>query len=116
MNIHLVCEAPERLTVQLREGVEERTVTVAQGRVGARLLERTIDDAIAHGYGECFWPALEGGHYWWMFRLVGESLDVAVMWSRGGASGWEHVFRAVDAVSHVREQLREELDRIGFDR
>ena len=32
-------------------------------------------------------------------------MEVAAMWTRGGASGWEHVFRATDSVEWVRERL-----------
>ncbi len=34
------------------------------------------------------------------------------MWTRGGASLWEHVFRATDSATWVRDRLDEEIDRL----
>ena len=43
-----------------------------------------VEAAKTEGYGECFWPE-PTGQYWWMFRLVDERLEVAVLWTAGGA-------------------------------
>ena len=55
-----------------------------------------------------------------MFRRDAETLEVVVMWSRGGASGWEHVFRATDSAAWVCRRLatefaklRSALNRVG---
>ena len=37
------------------------------------------------------------------------------MWTRGGASLWEHVFRATDSASWLRDQLGIEIVRLGID-
>jgi hypothetical protein len=104
--------AIDELTVYLKEGTEETSVTVAPPHAGAATLTRALADAAASGYGECFWPSVTG-QYWWMFRRDHETVEVAVMWSRGGASGWQHVFRATDALAWVRGRLDEELARVG---
>ncbi len=36
------------------------------------------------------------------------------MWSRGGAAGWQHVFRAADEVSYFVGVLKDELGRQGL--
>jgi hypothetical protein len=37
------------------------------------------------------------------------------MWTRGGASLWEHVFRATDAADWMKDRVAEEIRRLGFD-
>lgn len=59
-------------------------------------------------YGECFWPE-PTGHYWWMFKRVDQTLEVAVLWSRSSAVGWQGVFRATDEINYVCDTIREGL-------
>jgi len=102
------------LVVHLREGEEQTTVSVHPAGAGAQSLSRALGDALATGYGECFWPGVPGGQYWWMFKRDQETLEVITMWTRGGASLWEHVFRANDAAPWFRDRLDEELRRLGL--
>ena len=102
----------DELIVHLQEGTDVTSVTVAPRQAGASTLSRALAEAAASGYGECFWPSATG-QYWWMFRRDHETVEVAVMWSRGGASGWQHVFRATDALAWVRSRLDEELARVS---
>ena len=103
MEVRLELESHDHLIVHLREGEQQTQVGVPKSRPGADSLQRALNDALTQGYGECFWPGVEGGQFWWMFRRDAETLEVAVMWSRGGASGWEHVFRATDSAAWVAE-------------
>jgi hypothetical protein len=112
MDLRLTVEAPDRLVVQLREGPDDTTVAVSPSSAGVRSLVRALDDAMAHGYGECFWPGMPGGQYWWVFRRRETTLETAVMWTRGGATGWEHVFRATDAAEWIRDRLVAETARL----
>ena len=116
MELRLAIDPPDALTVHLVDGTTRTTMTVPNVQAGIDSLARALDDAMTHGYGECFWPALEGGHYWWMFRREAESLDLATMWSRGGASGWQHVFRALDSAAWIRERLISESELLGRPR
>jgi len=114
MEIGLTLEPPDSLIVHLREGVEETTVAVHPARAGAMSLVAALEAAMASGYGECFWPASSGGQYWWMFKRDAESLETIAMWTRGGATGWEHTFRATDAAAFVRDRLAAEIGRLGL--
>ena len=40
---------------------------------------------------------------------VEQTLEVAVLWSRSSAVGWQHVFRATDEINHIRNTIREGL-------
>jgi hypothetical protein len=104
----------DTLLVHLREGDERTTVAVRPSAAGAASLLRALDDALAHGYGECFWPAIAGGQYWWIFKRDDERLETIAMWTRGGASLWEHVFRATDAAGWVRDRIGRDLRRLNL--
>jgi hypothetical protein len=114
MDIRLSLEPHDVLVVHLRDGADETSVSVHPAKAGAESLHRALDAAISSGYGECFWPGMPGGQYWWIFKRDAETLETIAMWTRGGASLWEHVFRATDAASWVQARLVEELDRLGM--
>ena len=114
MDLTLTIDPHDVLTVHLRDGDTTTTVAARPSRAGAASLMRAIDQAIGDGYGDCFWPGSTGGQYWWIFTRKAETIEVVAMWTRGGASLWEHVFRATDAVSWVRDRLQSELDRLDL--
>ena len=114
MHLALSLDPYDTLVVHLKEAAEETTVSVHPSSAGARSLLRALDHAVTDGYGECFWPGSPGGQYWWIFKRDDDAIEVCAMWSRGGASGWEHVFRATDAAAWVEEQLTTEIDRLGL--
>ena len=98
----------DRLTCSLdRDDIH--AVATASNRVAA------LDDMItaiasveANGMGECFW--LEAaGEYRWVFRREGEDVRVAVLWSAGVMTGWEHVFWAESPMAPTLQSLREGL-------
>jgi hypothetical protein len=114
MDLRLTLDPYDVLVVHLRDGDGETTVSVHPSQAGAESLRRALGAAIAGGYGECFWPGMPGGQYWWIFKRDAESLETIAMWTRGGASLWEHVFRATDAASWVHDRLDAEIDRLGL--
>jgi hypothetical protein len=115
VDLRLALEAHDALVVHLREHDTHAAVAVRPARVGARTLVGALRSAIGDGYGECFWPGSPGGQYWWIFRREAESLECVAMWTRGGASLWEHVFRATDSAEWIQQRLSEELERLGLD-
>ena len=114
MDLSLVVEHGDVLVVHLRDGGTQTTVSARPAKAGTASLTRAIDQAVADGYGDCFWPGATGGQYWWIFTRDAETIEVVAMWTRGGASMWEHVFRATDAVAWVRDRLHGEIDRLGL--
>src|SRR5262245_36271620 len=109
MDIRLEREGRDELIVHLKDGNVDTSVSVPQAHPGATSLMRALASAMTSGHGECFWPCTTGGQYWWMFRRAETALEVIVMWTRGGASLWEHVFRATDSVDWVHTRFIEEL-------
>jgi hypothetical protein len=114
MTLSLTIGPHDILTIRLQEGREHAAVSVRPSVAGATSLARALDAAMAHGYGECFWPGDPGGQYWWIFKRDDETLETIAMWTRGGASLWEHVFRATDAAAWVHDRLMDEIRRLGL--
>lgn len=114
MDLALAIEPHDTLVVTLLDGSRETTVAVRPAAAGARSLAAALAKAIDEGYGECFWPGATGGQYWWAFKRDADSLETIAMWTRGGASLWEHVFRATDSAAWVRARLTAEADRLGL--
>ena len=109
MNVVIDSANPQQLTVRLREGAVEATVTGWHTSRAVTALLTALDVVAAgEGYAECFWPE-PTGQFWWMFNREGRRLEVVVLWSRGAVTGWEHVFRAADEVDYVDGRIREEL-------
>ena len=114
MDLTLTVEPHDTLVVTLRDGAQETTVGVRPAGAGARSLADALARAMADGYGECFWPGATGGQYWWAFKRDADTLETIAMWTRGGASLWEHVFRATDSADWVRARLAAEAERVGL--
>lgn len=115
MHLHLDLDPHDTLVVRLRDGAIESAVSARPSQAAATSLSRALGTAVESGYGECFWPAPEGGQYWWMFKRDGDAIEAIAMWTRGGASLWEHVFRATDGADWLRDQLSLELLRLRID-
>lgn len=94
MELRLDTESHGRLVATLTDEGVETTVTAAHGDAAGLALLEALDRAAAEGYGECFWQEPDGT-YWWMMRRLAMRLEVVVLWTSGGAAGWQHVFRAV---------------------
>src|SRR5215831_16067233 len=114
MDFTLAVEPHDTLVVTLHDGPQQTTVSVRPAAAGARSLADALARAIADGYGECFWPGAAGGQYWWAFKRDADTLETIAMWTRGGASLWEHVFRATDSANWVRSRLAAETERVGL--
>jgi hypothetical protein len=111
MHFDLTHDGHGRLTCRLRDGAQEATVSAAHAPFAAAALSAAFDQARDAEYGECFWQEPTGA-YWWILRREESRLEVVVMWSRGGAGGWQHVFRAADEVSWFGEHLQSELGKL----
>ena len=113
--MNLVIERPDtrRLIARLREGDTTTEVIGWQPEQSAAGLLAALDAAETDGYGECFWPE-PTGQYWWILKRDHESVEVVVLSSRGGAMGWQHVFRAVDGMRYVHELIGGQLARHGL--
>ena len=113
--MHIALERPDnrRLVARLREGDVNTEVTGWQPEQAAAHLLAALESARQDGYGECQW--LEPtGQYWWVLKREDQRLEVAVMYSAGVVPGWQHVFRAEDAMDYIHDLVRAELEREGL--
>lgn len=116
MTLTLSIDETDTLVVRLREGDVETALGARPASAAMRSLTRALVDAGeggAEGYGDCYWPGSNGGQYWWIFKRNAETVEVVALWTRGGVSIYEHVFRATDAYAWVRERLDDEIQRVG---
>jgi hypothetical protein len=113
--VTVTIERPDdrRVVAHLREGDVRTEVTGWRPEQSAADLMAAIEAAQLEGYGECFWPE-PTGQYWWMLRLKDRRLEVAVMWSSGVGTGWQHVFRAADEIEYLSNLIRIELVGAGL--
>ncbi|HXT71148.1 MAG TPA: hypothetical protein VN700_15400 [Vicinamibacterales bacterium] len=103
----------QRLVAHLREGNDITEVVGWNPEKAAASLLAAIDGAAAEGYSETYWfePT---GHYWWLLKRDDARLEIAVLWSRSSAVGWQHVFRATDEFDYVADLVRAECARLGL--
>ena len=94
MTFTLEVDGTGRFVCTLAEGAVLATLTASNVPAAGDDLESALEDARTSGYGECFWQEPDGT-YWWMMRRLAMRLEVVVLWTSGGAAGWQHVFRAV---------------------
>ena len=112
MQLALELDQFRRLVCSLADGAVLATATASNVPEAGRDLRNAIDRAGSTGTGECWWQE-QGGVYWWMFRREADHLIVAVLWSHGTITGWEHVFRAECDLEWLAARVREELARVG---
>lgn len=103
-NGHLVC----RLSADGRETVAS-AATVADA--AADLLAAAEGALAPLGYGECDWWG-PNGSYRWMLKRQGHAVTVAVMWSGGTLTGYQHVFREECDAAWFAERVQAEAGRV----
>jgi hypothetical protein len=80
-----------RLTCALADEQTAAVVTASDPVEARTGLLAALDKVRESGMAECFWHE-SMGEYRWVFRRDGDRLRVAVLWSAGTVTGWEHVF------------------------
>ncbi len=72
-------------------------------------LRFALESAMAAGTGECFWYEVTG-EYRWLFRREAGTLRIALLWSIGTLTGWEHRFWAEVDAGEFRDTLLTAID------
>lgn len=112
MQLRAAIDSFGRLTCAVSDGSTNATVTASNLPAAAVDLISAIENANRTGCGECFWH--EGaGDYRWVFRRDGGRMRVAVMWSQGTLTGWEHVFWSECDAEPLMGVLLAEFERAG---
>jgi hypothetical protein len=74
-------------------------------------LSAAIDTLERNGIAECYWHE-GGGEYRWVFRRDLSRVRVAVLWSAGTLTGWEHVFWSECDLNLFLALVRRELHHV----
>ena len=100
-----------RLICSIGDGKSNAVVTAADLEEAASGLSAGLAALEDGGAGECRWP--EGvGEYRWVFRRVDDQVRLAVLWSTGTMTGWEHVFWGETAYPDFLTAMRREVARV----
>jgi hypothetical protein len=71
--------------------VGEAVIAVHEPGAALSALAEALDRVDSDGLGECCWEQ-PTGNYRWVFRKNGERANVALIWSAGVVTGWEHIW------------------------
>ena len=112
MEFTLASDGRGLLTCALSDGPLTATVTASNPVAASSDLVEALEGIAAAGYGECYWRHA-AGEYRWMFRREGDKVRVAVLWSTGTLTGWEHVFWSECDLESFASRVREEIARNG---
>ena len=110
MTITFAVDELERLTCALDRDKIHAVATSSDLSDAVIGMKTAIDSLEANGHGECFWKEA-GGEYRWVFRREGDNVRVAVLWTIGVMTGWEHIFWAERPMAEVVDQIRAGLPK-----
>ena len=100
-----------RLTCNVSNGPESAVVTASDLQRAVADLASAVDALKRNGIAECYW--LEGvGEYRWAFRRAGDRVRIAVLWSNGTVTGWQHVFWHECSLELFVNLVRREMDSV----
>ncbi len=105
MNLNFGTDQFDRLTCTVSHNGSNAIVTASHLSDAADGLHTALASVEANGLGECFWKEA-AGEYRWVFRREGANVRVAILWSTGVMTGWEHVFWAECPMALFAEQVR----------
>ena len=93
MQLTLESDSLGRVVGTVEHNEAHATVTSSDSDSAVSDLRSAVESALSDGQGECFWPEATG-EYRWLFRSEGNTMRIAILWSMGTLTGWEHRFWA----------------------
>jgi hypothetical protein len=100
-----------RLTCDVAHGAESAVVTASDRPQAIAGLTAALDTLERNGIAECYWHE-GGGEYRWVFRRENSIVRIAILWSTGTLTGWEHVFFGECDRDEFVTLVRRELDGV----
>lgn len=104
MVVTLEIDSFGRVVGRIEHNGAHATVTGSDPETAMADLRMAMESVIAEGQGECFWHEAMG-EYRWLFRREGGAMRVAILWSIGTLTGWEHRFWAEGPVEQFRSVM-----------
>jgi hypothetical protein len=71
--------------------IDGSVIAVHEPTLALEAMSEALNRVEQDGFGECCWEQ-PTGIYRWVFRLNGDRANVALIWSTGVVTGWEHVW------------------------
>lgn len=94
-----------RIRCTIDEAGNHAVVTGGDAVNASLELLAAVQDVEDSDYGDCLWQEA-AGDFKWMLRRNGDVVTVAVMWSSGVVTGWQHVIRGDTNFADFAEQVR----------
>ena len=91
MQVTLQGDSFGRVVGTIEHNGAQATVTGLNAGSAIADLRLAVESAATGDGGECFWYETKG-EYRWLFRREGGAMRIAILWSMGTLTGWEHAF------------------------
>ena len=92
MTIDLHKDEFGRLTCELFDDKTHAIITASNSAEAHHGLLDAIRSVRSTGNGECYWNEASGQYRWVLRKLDAGQLRIAILWSTGTVTGWEHAF------------------------
>jgi hypothetical protein len=109
MQVALNCDLFGRVVGAIANNGAQATVTSSDSVSAMKDLRQAVASAVTHGHGKCFWHEAVGD-YRWLFRREGSTMRVAILWSIGTLTGWEHRFWAECDAEDFRDTMQAAIE------
>lgn len=113
MQVTLKSDSFGRVVGTIEHNGAQATVTGADPASAVSDLRLAVESAVTGDHGECFWHEATG-EYRWLFRREGGTMRLAILWSMGTLTGWEHRFWAECDAENVRDTMRAAIEACGI--
>ena len=113
MRLAIAMDEFGRMICTAHQDGSEAVITAADTGGPAAALSKAVEELAKSGTSECYWRG-ETGDYRWVFRRVGDAVRIAILWSTGTLTGWEHVFWAECDGGDFLQQAREQLSTVSI--
>ena len=113
MQFTLQSDSFGRAVGTIEHNAAHASVTASDAASALEDLKSAIESAAGEGLGECFWHEA-AGDYRWLFRREGDTMRVAILWSIGTMTGWEHRFWAECDTRDFLDAMHDAFDACGM--
>jgi hypothetical protein len=113
MRLALAMDDFGRMVCTAQHDASEAVITASDVGRAVGALSKAVEELEESGVAECYWPA-ETGDYRWVFRRFGDVVRIAILWSTGTLTGWEHVFWAECDSDDFLQQAQEQLSAVSI--
>lgn len=112
MTVQLSLDDFQRLTCELSDTGARAIVTASDTSLACKGLLAALAAVRSTGNGECYWNEVAGQYRWVLRRIADDTVRVAIQWSMGTVTGWEHAFWTETSLDEFCTDVESQLDRL----